>query len=59
MRGVAPPQVTMADIFRAVAPYVVLSVVLLVVIVLFPAITTWLPALLGEDRSNNFVLITV
>jgi tripartite ATP-independent transporter DctM subunit len=47
MRGVAPPEVTMADIFRAVTPYVALSVALLVLIVLFPAIATWLPALLG------------
>ncbi len=47
MRGVAPPEVTMADIFRAVTPYVVLSLVLLVMIALFPAIATWLPALLG------------
>ena len=47
MRGVAPPEVTMADIFRAVTPYVVLSIVLLVLIMLFPPIATWLPALLG------------
>lgn len=47
MRGVAPPQVTMADIFRAVTPYVALSVVLLVIIAPFPEIATWLPALLG------------
>jgi len=47
MRGVAPPQVTMADIFRAVVPYVVLSLILLAVITLFPSIATWLPALLG------------
>jgi tripartite ATP-independent transporter DctM subunit len=47
MRGVAPPQVTMADIFRAVVPYIVLSLVLLVMIILFPAVATWLPALLG------------
>src|SRR5712671_4074213 len=47
MRGVAPPQVTMADIFRAVVPYVVLSLILLAVIAMFPAIATWLPALLG------------
>jgi tripartite ATP-independent transporter DctM subunit len=47
MRGVAPPQVTMADIFRAVVPYIVLSLVLLVMIIMFPAIATWLPALLG------------
>jgi tripartite ATP-independent transporter DctM subunit len=47
MRGVAPPEVTMADIFRAVVPYVVLSLVLLLLIIMFPAIATWLPALLG------------
>jgi tripartite ATP-independent transporter DctM subunit len=47
MRGVAPPDVTTADIFRAVTPYVVLSLVLLGTIILFPAIATWLPALLG------------
>jgi tripartite ATP-independent transporter DctM subunit len=47
MRGVAPPQVTMAHIFRAVVPYIVLSLVLLAMIIMFPAIATWLPALLG------------
>ncbi len=47
MRGVAPPQVSMADIFRAVVPYVVLSLVLLVMIIIFPAIATWLPVLIG------------
>ncbi len=47
MRGVAPPQVTMAHIFRAVVPYIVLSLVLLIMIIIFPAVATWLPALLG------------
>src|SRR5580700_706591 len=47
MRGVAPPQVTMGHIFRAVVPYIVLSLVLLVAVILFPAVATWLPALLG------------
>jgi tripartite ATP-independent transporter DctM subunit len=47
MRGVAPPTVTMAHIFRAVVPYIVLSLILLVAIIMFPAIATWLPALLG------------
>jgi tripartite ATP-independent transporter DctM subunit len=47
MRGVAPPQVTMADIFRAVVPYVALSLVLLIMIIMFPSVATWLPALLG------------
>ncbi len=47
MRGVAPPEVAMADIFRAVVPYIMLSLALLVLIIVFPAIATWLPALLG------------
>jgi TRAP-type mannitol/chloroaromatic compound transport system permease large subunit len=37
----------MAHIFRAVVPYIALSLVLLVLIIMFPAIATWLPALLG------------
>jgi tripartite ATP-independent transporter DctM subunit len=47
MRGVAPRAVTMAHIFRAVVPYIALSLILLVLIIVFPAIATWLPALLG------------
>jgi tripartite ATP-independent transporter DctM subunit len=47
MKGVAPKQVTMAHIFRAVVPYVAMSLVLLVIIIMFPAIATWLPNALG------------
>ena len=43
MRGVAPPEVTMAHIFKAVVPYVVMSLVLLALLLIFPAIATWLP----------------
>jgi tripartite ATP-independent transporter DctM subunit len=47
MKGVAPKEVTMGHIFRAVVPYVAMSLLLLVLIVLVPAVATWLPALLG------------
>jgi tripartite ATP-independent transporter DctM subunit len=47
MKGVAPAEVTMAHIFRAVVPYVAMSLVLLVIMIVFPAIATWLPGLLG------------
>jgi TRAP-type C4-dicarboxylate transport system permease large subunit len=43
MRGVAPPEVTMGHIFRAVVPYVVMSLLLLALLLLLPAIATWLP----------------
>jgi tripartite ATP-independent transporter DctM subunit len=47
MKGVAPPEVTMGHIFRAVVPYVAMSLVLLLIIISFPAIATWLPNILG------------
>ena len=47
MKGVAPPEVTMAHIFRAVVPYIAMSLILLAMIIVFPAIATWLPELLG------------
>ena len=47
MRGVAPPTVTMAHIFVAVVPYVVMSLILLAAVFWMPAIATWLPMLIG------------
>ena len=47
MKGVAPKEVTMAHIFRAVVPYVAMSLVLLVIIIMVPAIATWLPNVLS------------
>jgi TRAP-type mannitol/chloroaromatic compound transport system permease large subunit len=46
MRGVAPPEVTMMHIFRAVTPYVIMSLLLLALLLLFPAVATWLPSAL-------------
>jgi tripartite ATP-independent transporter DctM subunit len=47
MKGVAPPAVTMAHIFAAVTPYVVMSLLLLALVFLWPAVAVWLPGLLG------------
>jgi tripartite ATP-independent transporter DctM subunit len=47
MKGVAPSAVTMNHIFRAVVPYIIMSLLLLVLIIGFPVIATWLPARLG------------
>jgi tripartite ATP-independent transporter DctM subunit len=44
MRGVAPPEVTMAHIFKAVTPYVIMSLLLLALLLLLPAVATWLPS---------------
>ena len=45
MKGVAPPQVTMLDIFRAVAPFLLISIVVLILVFMVPAIAVWLPNL--------------
>ncbi len=47
MKGVAPPEVTMAHIYRAVVPYVAISIAVLVLIFFVPAVATWLPARFG------------
>ena len=47
MRGVAPPSVTMAHIFIAVTPYVIMSLLLLAAVFFIPSIATWLPKLIG------------
>jgi tripartite ATP-independent transporter DctM subunit len=45
MKGVVPPQVRMSHIFRAVVPYIVLSVAMLALVFFLPALALWLPNL--------------
>jgi len=47
MRGVAPPEIGMRAIYAAVLPFLVMKLVVLAMIVRWPAIGTWLPSLLG------------
>lgn len=46
MRGVAPPEITTRQIYRAVVPYVCLGLLMLALVAAFPALATWLPAAL-------------
>ncbi len=48
MKGVAPPSITMQQIYAAAMPYVVMSLAVLALIFIFPAIATWLPAALSR-----------
>jgi len=47
MKGVAPPQVTMLHIYRAVTPFLLISLVVLVLVFLVPPLAVWLPNLVG------------
>ncbi len=46
LRGVAPPEVKTADIYRGVAPFIGLQLLCLVLIWMMPGLATWLPAAL-------------
>ena len=45
MKGVAPPGVSMMDIYKAAMPFIACSLLLILMIVLFPPLATWLPQL--------------
>ena len=47
MKGVAPASISMHEVYMAAMPYIAMSLVILVAIFFFPAIATWLPAVLG------------
>jgi tripartite ATP-independent transporter DctM subunit len=47
MKGVAPPSVTMGHVFRAVIPYVVMSVLMLALVFVAPGVAVWLPKVLS------------
>ncbi len=46
MKGVAPPDTTMGDIYRAALPFLYCDVVAIALIIAFPAIALWLPGLM-------------
>jgi len=43
MKGVAPPEVSTRDIWRSVPPFVLIQLAVLILVMLFPQIATWLP----------------
>lgn len=43
LRSVAPPSVTMGDIYRSVGPFVALQATALALMIVFPGLITWLP----------------
>ncbi len=46
LRGVAPPEVTIGDIYRGVYPFVALQWIGLVIVITFPQIALWLPSMM-------------
>lgn len=47
MKGVAPAGTTMSEIYGAAIPYILCSMMLVAILVVFPEIATWLPGILN------------
>ncbi len=45
LKGVAPPEISLNDIFAALWPFILLQLAVLALIVFFPGIALWLPSL--------------
>ena len=44
LKGVVPPGITLAHIYKGVAPFIILQLIGLTAVMLFPKLVTWLPA---------------
>ena len=53
MKGVAPPGITMNDVFRRRLPYVWFGLLVLALVFLFPPLATWLPACSAGRRTAS------
>ena len=47
MKGVAPPEITMGDIWKAITPYVIIDLLCIAIVMALPSIATIVPALMG------------
>jgi TRAP-type mannitol/chloroaromatic compound transport system permease large subunit len=48
LKGVAPPQVTTAHIYRGIIPFIAIQLVCLVMVVFWPETVTWLPKYMAK-----------
>ncbi|WP_054030957.1 TRAP transporter large permease [Desulfatitalea tepidiphila] len=52
MKGVAPPEITMKDIYRAITPFIAILLLGLIVLMIFPQIALWLPSMMTEGGAS-------
>jgi tripartite ATP-independent transporter DctM subunit len=50
LRAVAPPEVTIGDMYRGVVPFIALQVLTLFAVMIWPALVTWLPSVILQLR---------
>ncbi|WP_027881307.1 TRAP transporter large permease [Meiothermus rufus] len=47
LRGVAPPEVKTTDIYRGVIPFIAVQLLVLILVIAFPGLSSWLPSMRG------------
>jgi TRAP-type mannitol/chloroaromatic compound transport system permease large subunit len=45
MRALAPPEITLVDIYRSIVPFFAMMVLSVIIVLMFPQIALWLPEL--------------
>jgi len=50
LKGIAPPGITIGDLYRAAVPFVILQTVGVVILVFVPQIILWLPGMMGAGH---------
>ena len=50
LRAVAPPAITINDMYRGVVPFIILQCVTLAVVMIWPKLVTWLPTVMLQMR---------
>jgi TRAP-type mannitol/chloroaromatic compound transport system permease large subunit len=46
MKGVSPPDTTMADIYRASVPFIIMEALVILVVIIAPPVAIWLPSII-------------
>jgi TRAP-type mannitol/chloroaromatic compound transport system permease large subunit len=50
MRAMAPPEITLVDIYRSIVPFFFMMALTIVILMIFPQIALWLPELYSGNR---------
>ena len=45
LKGVAPPEVELVDIYKGVIPFIILQLIGLIIVAIWPQLVIWLPAM--------------
>lgn len=48
VKGVAPPEIKLKDIYKGVVPFIAIQVFVLLIVIFFPSFVTFLPALMAK-----------